>query len=146
MFDRVLNALPDNASRFNWWSKCVLLWKIPSVLIVLPVIGNQRKTKTIPHTGFEPFISNNSHCAKSIQIRSYFWSVFSRIRTEYGPEITPYLDIFHAMSRYKTQKVWSKVPWVGNARNIHKSFFIKNHCWNFKLSIVALSSVIKCSP
>ena len=24
------------------------------------------------------------HCAKSVQIRSYFWSVFSRIRTEYG--------------------------------------------------------------
>ena len=24
------------------------------------------------------------HCAKSVQIRSGFWSVFSRIRTEYG--------------------------------------------------------------
>ena len=24
------------------------------------------------------------HCVKSVQIRSYFWSVFSRIRTEYG--------------------------------------------------------------
>ena len=24
------------------------------------------------------------HCVKSIQIRSYFWSVFSRIRNEYG--------------------------------------------------------------
>ena len=32
---------------------------------------------------------------KSAQIRSYFWSVFSRIRTEYGPEKTPYLDKFH---------------------------------------------------
>ena len=27
-----------------------------------------------------------------------FWSVFSRIRTEYGPEKTAYLDTFHAMS------------------------------------------------
>ena len=26
----------------------------------------------------------NNHCVKSIQIRSYFWSVFSCIRTEYG--------------------------------------------------------------
>ena len=45
---------------------------------------------------------------KSVQIRSYFWSVFSRIRTEYGeifspnsgkygPEITPYLATFHAV-------------------------------------------------
>ena len=24
------------------------------------------------------------HCVKSVQIRSFFWSVFSRIRTEYG--------------------------------------------------------------
>ena len=46
------------------------------------------------------------HCVKSVQIRSYFWSVFSCLRTEYGdlrihsntgkygPEITPYLDTF----------------------------------------------------
>ena len=47
---------------------------------------------------------------KSVQIQSYFWSVFSCIRTEYGdlpllslnigkhgPEITPYLDTFHVV-------------------------------------------------
>ena len=35
---------------------------------------------------FFQIINNNynSHCVKSIQIRSFFWSVFSRIRTEYG--------------------------------------------------------------
>ena len=37
------------------------------------------------------------HCVKSVQIRSFFWSVFSCIRIEYGPEITPYLDTFHAV-------------------------------------------------
>ena len=42
---------------------------------------------------------------KSAQIRSFFWSLFPRIRTEYGdspgkygPEKTPYLDTFHALS------------------------------------------------
>ena len=25
-----------------------------------------------------------THCVKSVQMRSFFWSVFSRIRTEYG--------------------------------------------------------------
>ena len=59
--------------------------------------------------------------AKSVQIRSYFWFMFSCIRTgiisgpyfpvfgldteiytnpnagKYGPEITPYLDAFHAV-------------------------------------------------
>ena len=27
--------------------------------------------------------SRENHCVKSVQIRSYFWSVFSCIRTEY---------------------------------------------------------------
>ena len=48
-----------------------------------------------------------SHCVKSVQIRSYFWSIFSSIPTECvfspnrrkcGPEITTYLDTFHAVS------------------------------------------------
>ena len=34
---------------------------------------------------------------KCVQIRGYFWSVFSCIRTEYGPEITPYLVTFHTV-------------------------------------------------
>ena len=47
---------------------------------------------------------------KSVQIQSYFWSVFSCIWTEYGylrvfnpntgkdgPEITQHLDTFHAV-------------------------------------------------
>ena len=40
-------------------------------------------------------VSDSLHYLKNVQIRSYFWSVFSCIRTEYGPEITLYLDIFH---------------------------------------------------
>ena len=32
------------------------------------------------------------HCVKSVQIRSFFWAVFSRIRTEYREilRISPY--------------------------------------------------------
>ena len=52
--------------------------------------------------------NNTEHCVKSVQIRSYFWFVFSCIRIEYGdlrnpntgkhgPKITPYLDTFHAV-------------------------------------------------
>ena len=48
------------------------------------------------------------HCVKSVQIRSFFWSVFSNIRTEYGeklpqkkPEKTPYFDNFHAVKFVK---------------------------------------------
>ena len=43
------------------------------------------------------------HCVESVQIRSFFWSIFSCIRTEYQvgirgkyrPEKIPYLDTFH---------------------------------------------------
>ena len=56
--------------------------------------------------------NEDKHCVESVQILSFFWSLFSRIRTEYGknapylsvfspnagkygPEKTPYLDSFH---------------------------------------------------
>ena len=40
-----------------------------------------------------PFSGN---CMKSVQIQSFFWSVFSHIRTEYRA-IRAYLDTFHAV-------------------------------------------------
>ena len=39
------------------------------------------------------------HCVKSVQICSYFWSVFSCIRTEYGD--STYLDNFHAVMGFQ---------------------------------------------
>ena len=33
---------------------------------------------------FKHFVSITWHCVESVQIRSFFWSVFSRIRLEYG--------------------------------------------------------------
>ena len=44
----------------------------------------------------DPFFQE-FYCVKSVQIRSCFWSVISCIWTEYGPEITLYLDTFHAV-------------------------------------------------
>ena len=44
--------------------------------------------------------SYSERCVKSVQIRNFFWSVFSCIQSEtgkYGPEIIPYLDTFHAV-------------------------------------------------
>ena len=51
-------------------------------------------------------LSVNKHWVKSVQIQGYFWSVSSCIRIEYefnpntgkyGPDMTPYLDTFHAV-------------------------------------------------
>ena len=52
---------------------------------------------------------------KSVQIRSYFWPVFSCIRTEYGdlsntgkygPEVTLYLDTFHTVYTNGDMKIY----------------------------------------
>ena len=65
------------------------------------------------------------HCVKSVQIRNYFWFVFSCIRIEYGdlrskifnpntgkyrPEITPYLDTSHAVNVSPALSMWGNSP------------------------------------
>ena len=47
------------------------------------------------------FFGHKSHCVKSVKIRSYsgpYFPAFSPNVGKYGPEITPYLDTFHAVS------------------------------------------------
>ena len=55
----------------------------------------------------------NPHCVKIVQIRSFFWSVFSRIRTEYGTEKALYLETFHAVSckDYDSASNWHVEGW-----------------------------------
>ena len=46
------------------------------------------------------YVSVHRPLRENYQVRSFFWFVFSRIRTEYGkygPEKTPYLDTFHTV-------------------------------------------------
>ena len=45
-----------------------------------------------------------SHCVKSVQIRSCFWSAFSPNAGKYGPEITPYLGTFHSEEMYMEEE------------------------------------------
>ena len=50
---------------------------------------------------FDSFLCNE-HCMKSVKIRSFFWSVFSCIQSEYRKIQTkknPYLDTFDAVER-----------------------------------------------
>ena len=44
-----------------------------------------------------------SHCAKNVQIRSFFgpyFPVFGLNMGKYGPDKTPYLDTFHAVPTF----------------------------------------------
>ena len=78
---------------------------------------------------------------KSIQIRSFFWSVFSCIWIEYGdlleisafspntvkhgPEKTPHLDTFHAMSKQAFQQYIGHInrlmSWNGYSKYVRNS-------------------------
>ena len=54
-------------------------------------------------------IKCNKHCMKSVQIRSFFWSVFSRIQTEYGEglRIPPYLVQMQENTDQKKLRIWT---------------------------------------
>ena len=50
-----------------------------------------------------------SHCVKSVQIRSYFWTVFSRIHAEYGEilRISPYSVRMRQNTDQKRLRIWT---------------------------------------
>ena len=94
------------------------------------------------------------HCVKSVQIRSYFWSVFSCIQTEYwdlrskspqisrlspntgkyGPEITPCLDTFNAVNKNHDQKYWNTHDIRKKIRSFQKvQFLIKGYNETYRL-------------
>ena len=56
---------------------------------------NDNKIISNPSSIYEKTVS--THCVKSVQIRSFFWSVFSRFRTESG-DLRSKLDTFHAVA------------------------------------------------
>ena len=49
------------------------------------------------------------HCVKCVQIRNFFWSVFSRIRTEYGEilRISPYSVRMRKNTDQKKLLIWT---------------------------------------
>ena len=49
------------------------------------------------------------HCLKSVQIRSFFWSVFSRVRIEYGEIriISPYSVRMRKNTNQKKLRIWT---------------------------------------
>ena len=54
--------------------------------------------KEIPFSKLEFGSSFTScHCVKSVQIRTFIWSVFSPNSGKYGPEKTPYLNTFRTV-------------------------------------------------
>ena len=60
------------------------------------------------------FFAQN-HCVKSVQIGSFFWSLFSRIRTEYGEirSISPYSVRMPENTDQKKLPIWTDfTQWI----------------------------------
>ena len=73
---------------------------------VIPKLARRPQVVVNNHT------EKQIHCVKIVQIRSFFWSVFSYIRTVYGDlrsksEKVPYFDTFHAVLVFASRKVVS---------------------------------------
>ena len=72
-------------------------------------------------------MGTNYHCVKSVQIRSFFWSVFSRIRTEYG-EMTRKYSVFGHFSHsvlffvFKFINPSKQVGYKKHNQKLHQSF------------------------
>ena len=80
-----------------------------------------------------------SYCVKSVQIRSYFWSIFSCIRTEYGDlrNKSPYSVRMQQNMDQKQLRIWTAFTqclifaFVSNGSNISVNSLLKNyfHGW-----------------
>ena len=77
-------------------------------------------------------VSSRANCVKSVQIRNYFWSVFSSIRTEYGEIRTRNNSVFGHFSRSDIQIL--AFPWqiclelTGEGVKGKWMVILNNHC------------------
>ena len=106
-----------------------------------------------PWTFFDLFIEiyTNScfHYVKSVQIKSYFWSVFSPNTGKYGPEINPYLDTFDAVFSlfiipWMIIRKTSKFEWTLDDIRIEKIILAPIWATKHFLEVSALLNVIDC--
>ena len=68
-----------------------------------------------------PLFVWDKHCAKSVQIQSFFWSVFSRIRTEYRDlrSKSPYSVRVRENTDQEKLRIWTLfTQWYGSLNTI----------------------------
>ena len=80
------------------WKRKLEILSWSSVVQTLEIFALNSHDNHDPHSD----ISELNHCVKSGQIRSFFWSVFSRIRTEYGETVS--LRIHSECGKTRTRK------------------------------------------
>ena len=83
VFRRIRRALFSWNTRSEIGPSALLLTTSAYMRLTLSVNSRYSKKKW-NQNGDSRDVDLQYHCVKSVQIRSFFWSVFSRIRTEYG--------------------------------------------------------------
>ena len=72
------------------------------------------------------------YCMKSIQIRSYFWSVFSSIRTEYGEILSLRIQSEHRKIRTRNNSVFGhfsrSASWLTEIELTNKVNLVHQFC------------------
>ena len=78
------------------------------------IVDNETCSSTIVfayyfHMLYQSYSFLEQHCVKSVQIRSFFWYIISRIRTEYGEirSISPYLARMRENTDQKKLRIWT---------------------------------------
>ena len=81
----------------------------------------------------DPYVPRIMHCVKCVQIRSFFWSVFSYIWTEYGKmwtrKKTPYLNTFHAVMNLQF------CPYTGKWMSKKNHILVYSTHWKFSENV-----------
>ena len=72
---------------------------------------------------------SDTHCVKYVQIRSFFWSVFSWIRTEYGDigSTSPYSVRMRENTDQKKLRIWTLFTQWQNVFFVSLDSFIKKY-------------------
>ena len=88
-----------------------------------------------------------THCVKSVQIRSFFWSVFSRIRTEYGEILrtSPYSARTWENTDQKKLRIWTLfTQWLhGRAIWLIRSWLLKMYVLSLSFQWVGLATTFE---
>ena len=76
----------------------------------------------------------NTHCVKTVQIRSFFWSLFSCIQSKYRKVWTRKNSVFEHFSRSDPYHSWALIL----NQTLHKYYWESNCEWNLRLLLVFL--------
>ena len=94
------NKLPNKVTKMDIWQ---LFWN--------PLYNCFQESHIIfwTNTWANSNLQYHIHCVKRVQMRSFFWSVFSRVRTEYGEilRISPYSVRMRENTDQKKLRIWT---------------------------------------